>query len=160
MPSFDVVSEVDLHELTNAVDQTNREVANRFDLKGTNAKVEQNERELTVVAEADFHIGQVLDILQGKITKRGIDIDCLDIGEIETSINASRQKVIARHGIDKDNARKIVKLVKESKRKLQAQIQQDQVRVTGKKRDDLQAAMSDIKGAKLGLPFQYTNFRD
>lgn len=160
MPSFDVVSEVDLHELTNAVDQTNREVSNRFDLKGTNAQVEQNERELTIVAEAEFHLGQVLDILQGKLTKRGIDIDCLEVGEVEKSINAARQKVIARHGIDKDSARKIVKLVKDSKRKLQAQIQQDQVRVTGKKRDDLQSAMSDIKEAAFGMPFQFTNFRD
>jgi len=160
MPSFDVVSEVDLHELTNAVDQANREVANRFDLKGTNAKVEQNGRELTIVAEAEFHLGQVLDILQGKLTKRGIDIDCLDIGDVEKSINAARQKVTARHGIDKDIARKIVKIVKESKLKLQAQIQEDQVRVTGKKRDDLQAMMGEIKEAALGLPFQFTNFRD
>jgi uncharacterized protein YajQ (UPF0234 family) len=160
MPSFDVVSEVDLHELTNGVDQTNREIVNRFDLKGTNAKVEQNERELTIVAEAEFHVAQVLNILQGKLTKRGIDIDCLEIGKIENSINAAKQSVVARHGIDKDSARKIVKLVKDSKLKLQAQIQQDQVRITGKNRDDLQAAMAEIKKASLGLPFQFTNFRD
>jgi cyclic-di-GMP-binding protein len=160
MPSFDVVSEVDLHELTNAVDQTNREVANRFDLKGTNAKVEQNERELTIVADAEFHIGQVLNILQGRITKRGIDIDCLELGEVETSINAAKQVIIARHGIDKDAARKIVKSIKETKLKVQAQIQQDQVRVTGKKRDDLQTVMSELKKASFGLPLQFTNFRD
>ena len=160
MPSFDVVSEVDLHELTNAVDQTNREVANRFDLKGTLAKVEQNERELTIVAEAEFHIGQVLDILQGKITKRGIDIDCLDLGDIETSISAAKQVVIAKHGIDKDSAREIVKMMKESKLKIQAQIQQEQVRITGKKRDDLQSAMSTLKSASFGFPLQFTNFRD
>ena len=160
MPSFDVVSEVDLHELTNAVDQTNRELSNRFDLKGTSAKVEQNERELTVVADAEFHVGQVRDILQGKITKRGIDIDCLEVGEIEVSINAAKQPVTARHGIDKESARKIVKLIKESKLKIQAQIQQEQVRVTGKKRDELQAAMAALKKAQFGLPLQFTNFRD
>jgi len=160
MPSFDVVSEVDLHELTNGVDQTNREIATRFDLKGTQAKLEQNGRELTIVADAEFHLGQILDILQGKLTKRGIDIDCLDIGKVETTINSARQPVTARHGIDKDIARKIVKLVKDSKLKLQAQIQQDQVRVTGKNRDDLQSAIAEIKKAALGLPLQFTNFRD
>ncbi len=160
MPSFDVVSEVDLHELTNAVDQTNREVTTRFDLKGTQAKVEQNERVLTIVADAEFHVGQVLDILQNKLTKRGIDIDCLELGDVQTSINAARQIVTARHGIDKDNARKIVKLIKDSKMKVQAQIQQDQVRVSGKKRDDLQAAIAEIKKTTLGLPVQFTNFRD
>ena len=160
MPSFDVVSEVDLHELTNAVDQTNREVGKRFDLKGTNAKVEQNERELTIVADAEFHIAQVLDILQGRITKRGIDIDSLEIGDIEKSISGAKQSVIARHGIDKDCARKVVKLVKESKLKVQAQIQQEQVRITGKKRDDLQTTMAALKKASLGMPFQFTNFRD
>lgn len=160
MPSFDVVSEVDQHELTNAVDQANREVHTRFDLKSTNAKIEQNERELTITADAEFHVSQVRDILQAKITKRGIDIDCLEIGDIETTINAAKQSVIARHGIDKDCARKIVKLVKESKLKVQAQIQQEQVRINGKKRDDLQAAMAQIKQAGLGMPLQFTNFRD
>jgi uncharacterized protein YajQ (UPF0234 family) len=160
MPSFDVVSEVDLHELTNAVDQTNREIANRFDLKGTNAKVEQNERVLTIIAESEFHVAQILDVLQGKITKRGIDIECLELGEIENTINASKKLVTARHGIDKDNARKLVKLIKETKLKVQAQIQQDQVRITGKKRDDLQTAMSDLKKAAVDLPVQFTNFRD
>lgn len=160
MPSFDVVSEVDLHELTNAVDQTNREVSNRFDLKGTKATVEQNERVLNIIADAEFHIAQIRDILQGKITKRGIDIACLELGEIENTINASKQLVTARHGIDKDSARKVVKLIKETKLKVQSQIQQDQVRITGKKRDDLQAAMSELKKATFGIPFQFTNFRD
>ena len=160
MPSFDVVSEVDLHELTNAVDQTNREVANRFDLKGTSAKVEQNGYELTIVGDAEFHVGQVLNILQGKMTKRGIDIDCLTLSEIEQSINAAKQVAQARNGIDKDSARKIVKLIKESKLKLQAQIQQEQVRITGKKRDDLQSAMSMLNKTALGMPLQYVNFRD
>ncbi len=160
MPSFDVVSEVDLHELTNAVDQANREIGNRFDLKGTKATVEQNERVLTIIGDAEFHIAQILDVLQGKITKRGIDIECLELGELENTINASKQTVTARHGIDKESARKVVKLIKETKLKVQTQIQQEQVRITGKKRDDLQAAMSELKKAKFGLPFQFTNFRD
>lgn len=160
MPSFDVVSEVDLHELTNAVDQTNREVGNRFDLKGSQAKVEQNERELSIIADAEFQIGQVLDILQGKLTKRGIDIDCLELGDVETTINAAKQSVVARHGIDKDSARKVVKFIKDTKLKVQAQIQQEQVRVTGKKRDDLQEIMAKLKDAAFGPPFQFTNFRD
>ena len=160
MPSFDVVSEVDLHELTNAVDQTNRDVGNRFDLKGTVAKVEQQERVLTIIGDAEFQIGQILDILQNKLTKRGVDIDCLELGEVENSISASKQSVTARHGIDKDSARKVVKLIKETKLKVQAQIQQDQVRINGKKRDDLQAVMSKLKKAAFDLPFQFTNFRD
>lgn len=160
MPSFDVVSEVDLHELTNAVDHTNREVSNRFDLKGTKAKVEQDGHELTIVGDAEFHVGQVRGILQEKMTKRGIDIDCLDLGEIETTINSAKQTAMARNGIDKDRARKIVKMIKETKLKLQAQIQQEQVRITGKKRDDLQTAMAELKKASLGLPLQFTNFRD
>lgn len=160
MPSFDIVSEVDLHELTNAVDQANREIGNRFDLKATGAKIEQNDRALIVVADSEFQSGQVLDILQGKVTKRGIDIDCLEIGEIEKTINSARQSVVAKHGIDKDTARRVVKLVKQSKLKLQAQIQQEQVRITGKKRDDLQSLMSSLKKESLGLPLQFTNFRD
>ena len=160
MPSFDVVSEVDLHELTNAVDQANREITNRFDLKGTKAKVEQNDRELTILGDAEFHIGQVLAILQGKITKRGLDINCLELGEIESNIAEAKQVATARHGIDKDSARKVVKTIKESKIKVQAQIQQEQVRVTGKKRDDLQQVIALLKEAKFDLPLQFTNFRD
>ena len=160
MPSFDVVSEVDQHELTNAVDQTNREVGNRFDLKGTQAKVEQNELELTIVADAEFHVGQVRDILQNKLTKRGIDIDCLELSDIEKTINAARQKIIVRSGIDKDTARKLMKFIKDTKLKVQAQIQQEQVRVTAKKRDDLQTVINAIKNHPFGLPMQFTNFRD
>jgi hypothetical protein len=143
MPSFDVVSEVDMHELTNAVDQTNREVGNRFDFKGTNSKVEQ-----------------ILDILRQKMVKRGIDIGCLELEEPVTSGKEVRRKVIARQGIDKDLARKIVKMTKDAKLKVQAAIQGDQVRVSGKKRDDLQQVITMLKEAKLDLPLQYTNFRD
>ncbi|HCU90829.1 MAG TPA: YajQ family cyclic di-GMP-binding protein [Gammaproteobacteria bacterium] len=160
MPSFDVVSEVDLHELTNAVDQTNREVSNRFDLKETCASVEQDGHALTIIADAEFHIAQIHDILQGKITKRGLDIACLQLEEVETTINSCKQRMLARQGIDKNAARKIVKLAKETKLKVQAQIQQDQVRISGKKRNDLQVVMAQLKKTPLDLPIQFTNFRD
>ena len=160
MPSFDVVSEVDNHELTNAVDQTNREVTNRFDFKGTNARVERNEFELTIIAEAEFQVKQVLDILQNKMTKRGIDIDCLALADLLESGSEVRQPVKVRQGIDKDLARKMVKLVKESKLKVQAQIQKNQLRVSGKKRDDLQNVIAKLKDADVDLPLQFVNFRD
>ena len=160
MPSFDVVSEVDNHELTNAVDQTNREVTNRFDFKGTNARVERNEFELTIIAEAEFQVKQILDILQNKMTKRGIDIDCLELADLVESGNEVRQPVRVRQGIDKDLARKMVKLIKESKLRVQAQIQQNQLRVSGKKRDDLQNVIAKLKDADVDLPLQFVNFRD
>jgi len=160
MPSFDVVSEVDMHELTNAVDQANREVGNRFDFKGTNSKIEQAEAEISLISESDFQVQQILDILQNKMVKRGIDIGCLDIQEPVTTGKEVRQKVIARQGIDKDLARKIVKQVKETKLKVQAAIQGEQVRVTGKKRDELQQIIALLKELKQKLPLQYTNFRD
>ena len=160
MPSFDVVSEVDKHELTNAIDQTNREVTNRFDFKGTNARVERNDNVLTIIAVAEFQIKQIVDILQGKMTKRGIDIDCLDFQEVTESNNVSRQNVNVREGIEKDIARKMIKLIKGSKIKVQAQIQQNQLRVSGKKRDDLQNVIAELKAAKFELPLQYVNFRD
>lgn len=160
MPSFDVVSEVDKHELTNAIDQTNREVTNRFDFKGTNARVERNDNALTIIATAEFQIKQIVDILQGRMTKRGIDVDCLDLQEVTESNNEARQNVVVREGIEKDIARKMIKLIKDSKIKVQAQIQQNQLRVSGKKRDDLQNVIAELKAARLGLPLQYVNFRD
>jgi uncharacterized protein YajQ (UPF0234 family) len=160
MPSFDVVSEVDMHELTNAVDQTNREVGNRFDFKGTNSKVEQADAEITIISESDFQVEQILDILRQKMVKRGIDIGCLEIGEPVASGKEVRRKVIARQGIDKELARKIVKMIKDTKMKVQAAIQGDQVRVSGKKRDDLQQVIAILKEAKLDLPLQYSNFRE
>ena len=160
MPSFDVVSEVDMHELTNAVDQTNREVGNRFDFKGTNSKIEQNGAEITLISESEFQLEQIMDILRNKMVKRGIDIGCLEIKDPVTSGKEVRQLVIARQGIDKDLARKIVKMVKDTKIKVQAAIQGEQVRVSGKKRDDLQQIITLLKDAKLGLPLQYNNFRD
>lgn len=160
MPSFDVVSEVDQHELSNAVDQANREFGTRFDFKGSNSKVEQNALELTLSTDSDFRIKQMQTVLYEKMTKRGIDISCLDKGNIETALNSAKQKLTVRNGVDKDMARKIVKLIKEGKTKVQAAIQGEQVRVTGKKRDDLQAVMAMLKEAKLDLPLQFTNFRD
>jgi uncharacterized protein YajQ (UPF0234 family) len=160
MPSFDVVSEIDMHELSNAVDQANREVSTRFDFKGSDANYEQKGAELTLSGGGDFQLQQMMDILQKKMVKRGVDIGSLDVGKIETTNFVARQKVTVRQGIDKEMAKKIVKLLKESKMKVQAAIQGEQVRVTGKKRDDLQSVMAMLKEQKLGLPLQYTNFRD
>ncbi|WP_455366807.1 YajQ family cyclic di-GMP-binding protein [Kaarinaea lacus] len=160
MPSFDVVSEIDMHELTNAIDQTNREVGTRFDFKGTNSRVEQAEAEITISSGSEFQVQQIRDILLNKMVKRGIDIGCLDYQEAATSGKEVRQKIIVRQGIDKELARKIVKLVKDSKLKVQAAIQGEQVRVSGKKRDDLQQVIALLKESKLDLPLQYTNFRD
>lgn len=160
MPSFDVVSEVDMHELTNAVDQCNREVGNRFDFKGSDAKVEQSDGELTLSAESEFQLKQMMDILRMKMVKRGVDVGSMDSSPVETANMRARQKITIRQGIDKELAKKITKLVKESKLKVQAAIQGEQVRITGKKRDDLQSAIALLKEQKLGLPLQFTNFRD
>lgn len=160
MPSFDIVSEVDMHEVTNAVDQTNREIANRFDFKGINATVKQTDTGLVLESENDFQIRQMLDILHKKIAKRGIDIAALSEGEIETSLNKATQAVTIRQGIDQDSARKLVKLIKGTKLKVQSSIQGDKVRVSGKKRDELQETISMLKESDSGLPLQYINFRD
>lgn len=160
MPSFDVVSELDGHEVANAVDQANREVTTRFDFKGTGAKFEVNDFVVSLEAEADFQLKQMLDMLTQKLSKRGIDVACMKVEEPEIALNKARQKVVLRHGVDTDSARKIVKMVKDAKLKLQAQVQGDQVRVTGKKRDDLQEGIAMLKKAELGLPLQFTNFRD
>jgi uncharacterized protein YajQ (UPF0234 family) len=160
MPSFDVVSELDEHELNNAVDQANREVANRFDFKGTGAKFELAEFVVSLEAPADFQLKQMMDMLTQKLSKRGIDVAAMDPQEPEIALNKARQKVTMRHGVGRDDARKIVKLIKDAKMKVQSQIQGEQVRVTGKKRDDLQKVIQLLKDADLGLPLQFTNFRD
>lgn len=160
MPSFDVVSEVDMHEVTNAVDQANREVTTRFDFKGSDAKFEQKEDVITMTAQSEFQLKQMLDILQTKLNRRGVDIGCLDIGDAEQAGKGARQAVTLRQGIDQAVGKKIVKLIKDSKLKLQSQIQGEQVRITGKKRDELQAAIALLKEAKLEIPLQFTNFRD
>ena len=160
MPSFDIVSEVDLHEVTNAVDQTNREVGNRFDFKGSNARVEQKESVLTVHGENEFQIRQILDIMHKRMTKRGIDIAALSEAEVQTSGNKASLVISVQQGINQDAARTLVKKIKESKLKLQSSIQGDKVRVTGKKRDDLQSIISQLDSYGLQLPLQTINFRD
>ena len=160
MPSFDIVSEVDMHEVANAVDQTNREIGTRYDFRGTDSRVEQSGDALTLHSESDFQIRQIKEILNMKMAKRGIDIAALATGKIEASGKKASLDITIRQGIDQDTARKIVKLIKESKLKLQSSIQGDKVRVNGKKRDDLQAAISAIRDSNLDLPLQYINFRD
>lgn len=160
MPSFDAVSELDPHELTNAVDQANREISQRFDFKGTDSRFELVDFIVTLHAQVDFQLKQMLEILKLRISKRGIDVACMQPGEPQITLNAARQDVTLRHGIDADTARQLVKLVKDSKLKVQAAIQGDKVRVTGKKRDDLQDAIAMLRKAQLGLPLQFVNFRD
>ena len=160
MPSFDIVSEVNQHELSNAIDQANREIENRFDFKGSGAVFEMTSEEVELKAPSDFQIKQMQPILESKLIKRNIDIQCLDWQDIETNLSQARQKVIVKQGVDKELAKKIIKLVKESKIKVQTAIQGDQVRVTGKKRDDLQQVMAILRESKLNFPLQFTNFRD
>lgn len=160
MPSFDIVSEVDMHEVSNAVDQTNREISNRFDFKGTSAKVEQTETGLVLESENDFQIKQMLDILHKKVAKRGIEIAALSESDIVTSLNKASMAITIRQGIDQDSAKKIVRLIKETRLKVQSSIQGDKVRVNGKKRDDLQETISMLKESGSDLPLQYINFRD
>ncbi|MEM9601860.1 MAG: YajQ family cyclic di-GMP-binding protein [Pseudomonadota bacterium] len=160
MPSFDIVSEVDAHELQNAIDQVNREIGNRFDFKGADARVELNTPTLTLSAQSDFQVKQIRPMLYERLAKRGIDVQCLDEGAVEPTGQRARQLITVREGVDKDLARKVVKLVKDSKLKVQAAVQGDQVRVSGKKRDDLQKVMAVIRGAELGQPLQFNNFRD
>jgi len=160
MPSFDVVSEIDHHELRNALDQANREIGTRYDFKGSNAGIEQSGNELTLEAESEFQIKQMTPILKEKMSKRGIDVDCLDFADIVEMNRRAKQQVAVREGLDKDLARKMVKLIKDSKIKVQAAIQGDQLRINGKKRDDLQQVMQILRDAKLGIPLQFNNFRD
>jgi uncharacterized protein YajQ (UPF0234 family) len=163
MPSFDVVSEVDMHEVTNAVDQANRELEQRFDFRGTGATFSREAKEpfvITMKAQAELQLKQMLDILSLRLSKRGIDVNCIDVQDIDTNLGGARQNVVLRHGIDKDKGREVVKKLKESGLKVQAQIQGDKVRVTGKKKDDLQAAMALLRQAGLDVPLQFQNFRD
>jgi uncharacterized protein YajQ (UPF0234 family) len=162
MPSFDAISEIDIHELTNAVDQANRELAQRFDFKDTGCRFELKEKEFTVHlrAEVEFQLKQMLEILKLKLTKRGIDIACIEIKDAEKNLAEARQDVLLRHGIDQDCGRKIVKLLKESKLKVQAGIHGDKVRVTGKQRDELQAAIALLRREKFDRPLSFNNFRD
>ena len=162
MPSFDVESEIDIHELTNAVDQANRELQQRFDFKDTGAAYELKAKEFTVQmkAEVEFQLKQMLEILKLRVSKRGIDIACLDPKDPQTNLAEARQDVVLRHGIDADCGRKIVRLLKDSKIKVQAGIHGDKVRVTGKQRDDLQSAIALLKRETFDRPISFGNFRD
>lgn len=160
MPSFDIVSELDAHEVANAVDQANREVGTRFDFKGTNARFELKEFVVTLSAPTDFQLKQMMDILKLKLTKRGIDIVCMKVDEPVVTGQTAKQVATLRQGIDTELGKKIQRLIKDSKLKVQAAIQDQQVRVSGKSRDDLQQAIALVRGGKLELPLQFTNFRD
>ena len=160
MPSFDVVSDFDAHEAANAIDQANREVTTRFDFKGTGSKFALDDQVIELTTQSDFQLQQMRDILRQKLAKRGLDIACIDEQSPELSGSQARQKILLRRGIDTDLARKLVKLIKGSKIKVQAAIQGDKLRVSGKKRDDLQATIALLKDADVDLPLQYENFRD
>ena len=160
MPSFDVVSEVDLHQLTNAVDQASRIVGNRFDFKGVDASFERDGRNVVLAAEAEFQVTQMEDMLRSALINCNIDPGAMDCGEMLTTGKVVRQTVLLRHGLDSEQCRAIVKKIKDAKLKVQAQVQGDQVRVTGKKRDDLQQVMALLKKEDFKAPLQFTNFRD
>lgn len=160
MPSFDIVSELDAHEVSNAVDQANREVSTRFDFKGTDAKFELKELVITLNAKAEFQLKQMLDILMLKLSKRGIDVACTKVEDPVVLGQTARQVVTLREGIDSELGKKLQRLIKDSKVKVQAAIQDEQVRVTGKSRDDLQEVIRLARGAKLDMPLQFKNFRD
>jgi uncharacterized protein YajQ (UPF0234 family) len=161
MPSFDTVSEADMIEVRNAVDQANKEITTRFDFKGSSAKVEQKEAELTIFADSDFQLQQVLDVLVNKLSKRKVDVRFLDEGKVEKIGGDKVKQVIkVKNGISTEDAKKIVRVIKDSKMKVQASIQGESVRVTGAKRDDLQAAMALLRKEVADLPLEFNNFRD
>ena len=161
MPSFDVVSEASLVEVRNAIDQANKEVGTRFDFKGSDARVEQKERELTAFADSDFQLQQMRDILTGKMSKRGVDVRFLDVGKVEKiGGDKVKQLVKVKNGIESEVAKKIVRSIKDSKLKVQASIQGDAVRIAGAKRDDLQAAIALLKKSVTDTPLEFKNFRD
>lgn len=161
MPSFDIVSNIDQHELTNAVDQANREVTTRFDFKGTNARVEMSKMILTIIAPTEFQVKQIDEILRNKLTKRQIDIRTLKYKDPQKNLSEAKQEIEVKQGVDAENAKKIVKLIKDGKFKVQAAIQGEQVRVTGKKRDDLQEVIAMLRSSKeVPIPLQFENFRD
>ena len=160
MPSFDVVSEVDKHELANAVDQANRELANRFDFKGTDARFELAGAQITQTAPGEFQLRQMLDILRARLTARGIDVRCLDVGEPEINLARAKQEITVKQGIEQPVAKKIVGQIKAAKIKVDAQINGDKLRITGKKRDDLQIAIALLRKGEFEVPLQFDNFRD
>jgi hypothetical protein len=160
MPSFDIVSEVDTHELTNAVDQANRELTTRFDFKGVDAKFVLDDSVISQSAPSDFQLQQMTDILRARLIARKIDVRCLEFGDVETNLAGARQKVTVKQGIERELAKKLQAAMKDAKLKVDSQINGDKLRVTGKKRDDLQAAMAVLRKADVELPLQFDNFRD
>ena len=160
MPSFDIVSEVDTHELTNAVDQANRELSTRFDFKGEEAKRAMEDKLVTQSAPSEFQLQQMTDILRARLIARKIDARCLDFGDIETNLAGARQKITVKQGIERELAKKLQGAIKDAKLKVETQINGDKLRVTGKKRDDLQAAMALLRAQEFERPLQFDNFRD
>ncbi len=160
MPTFDVVSEIDSHEVTNAVDQANRELTQRFDFKDQGAVYELDEFVVTMKAKVEFQLKQMLDILKMRLGKRGIDVACIEVKDPSVNLAEARQEVVLRHGIDQEVGKKIVKLLKESKLKVQGSLQGDKVRVSAKQRDELQSAIALLRRSSLELPLQFENFRD
>ncbi|HEY2419700.1 MAG TPA: YajQ family cyclic di-GMP-binding protein [Steroidobacteraceae bacterium] len=160
MPSFDAVSKVDPHELTNAVDQAKRELDKRYDLRGTNARFELEGESVTQFAASEYQLNQLLDILRLRLSARGIDPRCLDLGEVEINLAEARRSIRIKQGIEQVSAKKLVAALKDAKLKVEAQIHGDKLRVSGKKRDDLQSAMAVLRKAPFDLPLQFENFRD
>lgn len=160
MPSFDIVSKVDKHELTNAVDQAKRELTNRFDFRGTDAAFELEDYVITMSAPSDFQLKQMLDILNPRLAARHIDLRCLDVAEPEINLSRAKQKVTVKQGIEQAVGKKIIAKIKESRLKVDARIEADKLKVTGKKRDDLQAAIALLRQSDIEMPLQFENFRD
>ena len=160
MPSFDIVSEINMHELTNAVDQANKEVTTRYDFKGTDSRFEFANDIITMYSQSDFQLKQMYDVLQSKLVKRGIDLKFLEAGKIMESGKGARQDITVKQGIESEIAKKMVKMVKDRKMKVQAAIQGEKLRISGKKRDDLQQVIAMFKQADLSIPLQYVNMRD
>lgn len=161
MPSFDVVSKVDFQEVNNSLQQTRKEVQQRYDFKGSKTEIELDNAELKITSDNDFKVKAVVDILQSKLVKRGVNLKSLEYGKIEPAAGGlARQQITVHQGLDTDAAREIVKLIKDTKLRVQAQVQDDQVRVTGKNRDDLQQVIQTLRGADFRRPLQYVNMRD
>lgn len=160
MPSFDIVSEVDTHELTNAIDQANRELSNRFDFKNVEATFTLEDKLISQSAPSEFQLQQMTDILRARLIARGIDVRCLEFGDVETNLAGARQKITVKQGIERDLAKKIQNTLKDAKLKVDSQINGDKLRVNGKKRDDLQAAIALLRAQTFERPLQFENFRD
>ena len=160
MPTFDIISEFDNHEVKNAIDQANKEVTTRFDFKGSNSSFELTDDKLVMISESTFQLQQMFSVVCTKLSRRGIDVSCMDVGDAKGSGKMMRQEIILKQGLDSTVAKKIVKLIKDKKLKVQAAIQGDKVRVTGKKRDDLQEVIQMLRDEKLEIPLQFDNFRD